>query len=438
MTMPASEKSHPAQKARDLGRVAGAQDRPSVFDIFLDPKLIADPYPLYRRLLADWPVQADEGLPVVLTRYADVAAALKHPGLSSDDRHDTMQQMMAASGALNAELVSMLDRRSFLHRDAPDHTRLRQLVSKSLSQRRIERVRPAIQRMTDSLIDAAAENGTIEVIGDLAYPLPIVIISSVLGIPLEDRRDLPWWRSQMGADFEAPAVAGEACAGYSQGVQEMMIAYFDRIIAGKRGNPGDDILSDLIATEDSGGLSSDEINDTCRLLVVAAHETTTSLIANGMLALLRNPVQLRLLGKDPALAVGAVEEILRYDAPIQFTRRVAVDDIEVNGIPVNRGLMVLAWIGAANRDPDHFIDPDRFDMRREGNDHLGFGVGAHACLGARLARVEAQIALGTLCRRLVDPALAADPPSYLPNAVHAIEALPITFRGMRSADTVPR
>src|SRR5260370_14766008 len=133
MTMPASEKSHPAQKARDLGRVAGAQDRPSVFDIFLDPKLIADPYPLYRRLLADRPVQADEGLPVVLTRYADVAAALKHPGLSSDDRHDTMQQMMAASGALNAELVSMLDSRSLLHRDAPDHNLPPQLVSKSLS-----------------------------------------------------------------------------------------------------------------------------------------------------------------------------------------------------------------------------------------------------------------------------------------------------------------
>jgi cytochrome P450 len=432
MTMAAqtSRKAHPAQRAKDLEHAGPAEERPSVFDIFLDPALMADPYPLYRRLLAEYPVQADEGLPVVLTRYADVAVALEHRGLSSDDRHDNIQKTMAASGALRPELASMLDRRSFLHRDPPDHTRLRRLAGSALSPRRIEHLRPVVQRLTDGLIDAVAERGTMELINDLAYPLPIATVSRILGLSLEGQRDLPWWRSQMSADFEAPAVAGDECAGYSRTVQEEMIAYFQEIITAKRRNPGDDIVSDLIAAEDKGEASGDEINDTCRLLVVAAHETTTSLIANGMLALLRNPAQLRAMQESDAPAA-AVEEILRYDAPIQFTRRIAVDDIEINGIPVSRGRMVLLWIAAANRDPVRFAEPDRLDLRRPDNHHLGFGGGIHACLGAGLARLQARVALGTLCRRLVDPELAADPPTYLPHAVHALETLPITFREAR-------
>lgn len=429
-----SGESHPAQRAKDMaGAGTDSADRPSVFDIFLDPKIMADPYPLYRGVLARCPVQSDEGLPVVLTRYSDVAAALANSRLSTDDRHDAMQQAMAASGTMPPALVSMLDRRSFLHRDPPAHDRLRAITGRALTRARIVRAVGAGWLACNGLIEAAADRGVLDVVADFGYPLPVVVISDLLGLPLDGSADVPWWRSQMSADFEAPAVAGEECAGYSNSVQEQMIACFEDLIGARRGRPGDDVVSDLLLAQERGELSGEEVNDTCRLLVVAAHETMTCLIANGMLAFLRNREQLALLHDDPGLAGQAVEEVLRYDAPIQFTRRVAIEDTTVNDIPVGGGRMVLAWIGAANRDPARFAEPDRFDIRRADTGHLGFGAGIHACLGAALARPLAQVTLGTLCARLVDPELTADPPSYLPSAVHAIESLPVSFRDLRPA-----
>jgi cytochrome P450 len=428
-----SGESHPAQRAKDMaGASAGSTDRPSAFDIFLDPKIMADPYPLYRRVLGRCPVQADEGLPVVLTRYSDVAAALENSRLSTDDRHDAMQKAMAASGTMPQALVSMLDRRSFLHRDPPAHERLRTITGRALTKARIARAVGAGRRACDSLIEAA-DQGVLDVVAGFGYPLPVVVISNLLGLPLDSGADVPWWRSQMSADFEAPAVAGEDCAGYSNRVQEQMIACFEDLIQERRGRPGDDVISDLLLAQERGELSGEEVNDTCRLLAVAAHETTTCLIANGMLAFLRNGDQLSQLRDDPGLAAPAVEEVLRYDAPIQFTRRVAIEDTTVNDTPVVGGRMVLAWIGAANRDPARFKEPDRFDIRRADTGHLGFGAGIHACLGAALARPLTRVALGTLCARLVDPELTADPPSYLPSAVHAIESLPVRFRSLRPA-----
>ena len=421
---------HPAQRARDM---ADETDRPSLFDIFLDAKTMADPYPLYRRVLAQCPVQADEGLPVLLASYADVAAALANRGLSTDDRHDAMQQAMAAT--MSPALVAMLDRRSFLHRDPPVHDRLRTITSRTLTQERIARAVSAATRTCGTLLEAAARRGGMDLIADLAYPLPVVAISSLLGLPLDSGPDVPWWRSQMSADFEAPAVAGEDCAGYSNSVQEQMVARFSELIQHARNNPGDDVASGLLAAQDRGELSGTEVNDICRLLAVAAHETMTCLIANGMLAFGRNPDQLALLRDHPGLAGGAVDEVLRYDAPIQFVRRVAIEDTTVNGIAVSGGRMVLAWIGAANRDQERFTDPDRFDIRRADTGHLGFGAGMHACLGAALARPLAQVVLATLCARLVRPELTTDPPPYLPSAVHAIESLPVSFTGLRPART---
>ncbi len=433
MTVQESGKTHPAQRARDLEQEGEVRQRPSFFDIFLDPATMADPYPLYQRLLAERPVQADHGLPIVLTSYADVAAALEHPGLSTDDRRDANLQAMVASGALSKELASMLDRRSFLRRDPPEHTRLRRLTGRAVSPARVERLRPAVQRLTDQFIDAAIERGSLELIADLAYPLPLAVTGQLLGLQLAVQPDAPWWRSQLCADFEAPAVAGEECAGFAHRAQEQMIAHFDEAIAARRGKSGDDVVSDLIMAENSGELSPAEVNDTCRLLAIAAHETTTSLIANGMLAFLRNPAQIRLLQDEPSLAASAVEEVLRHDTPIQFVRRIAVTDVEVNGIPVPAGRMVMALIGAANRDPAHFGEPGRFDVRRPRTGQLGFGAGIHACPGTRLALMQAEIALATLCRRLVNPKLATDPPGYLPNAIHAIAALPIEFQQIRPA-----
>lgn len=423
---------HPARRAKDIADEAGA-DHPSLFDIFLDAKTMADPYPLYRRVLAQCPVQAGEGLPVVLARYADVAAALANPRLSTDDRHDAMQQAMAAT--MSPALVAMLERRSFLHHDPPVHDRLRTITSRTLGRARVARAVGAARRECGKLIEAAAGRGGMDLIAGLAYPLPVVAISDLLGLPLDSGPDVLWWRSQMSADFEAPAVAGEDCAGYSNSVQEQMIARFDELIRARRGSPGDDVVSDLLAAQDRGELSGAEVNDTCRLLTVAAHETMTCLIANGMLAFLRNTDQLALLRDHPDLAGEAVDEVLRYDAPIQFVRRVAIADTTVNDIPVSGGRMVLAWIGAANRDPARFADPDRFDIRRADSGHLGFGGGMHACLGTALARPLAQVVLAMLCARLAGPELTTDPPPYLPSAVHAIELLPVSFTGLRPART---
>lgn len=256
----------------------------------------------------------------------------------------------------------------------------------------MEDLRPAVQRLVNDAIDRAAERGRMELIADLAYPLPVTIISRLLGVPADDHlRIQSWSRAQLCCSFE---VSGLQPAGEQQRncmVQSDLTAYFDELIQRRRAEPGDDLLSALLAASDQKDrLTLDEVNATARLLLVGGHETTVSLIANGMLALLRQPDQLELLRQRPELAESAVEEVKRYDPPFQFVTRIAMEDIEVGGYRIPRGAAVMLWLAAGNRDGDRFPEPDRFDITRTDNRHLAFRAGAHFCLGAPLAVCRAR------------------------------------------------
>jgi len=410
---------------------------PDLYAAFAGGKFahMQDPYPWYARVRRDYPVLDLYGM-VNVFRYDDVAAVLRHPQVSTDDRASALYQSLYADDKLGLAYLSQMDDRSFLHRDPPDHTRLRRLAAKGFTPRRVDALRPFIRRTVDGTLDHAA--GHLELIADLAYPLPIAVICELLGIPDEDRAFVATWpRAQLCCTFEqsstyaAKQVAKAQSGGPQQAeadrIQQQLTDYFALLIERRRGTPGDDLVSALIAAEESGEqLSTEEINATLRLLFVAGYENTVNLIGHGMLALLRHPDQFAALRDDPALAGGAVDEALRYDAPFQFTRRIALADLDIGGYHVPRGHIISAWIATANRDPHHFPDPDRFDIRRTDNHHLGFGTGIHACLGGPLARLQAEIAFTTLARRLVRPRLDVDPPSYRTDVVRSIESLPVT------------
>lgn len=396
----------------------------------------ADPYPTLARLRRDLPVSEAGGL-VSLVRYDDVEGVLHHPLASSDDRHSTGHQELAAAGRLSSGWLSQLEERSFLHRDPPEHTRLRRLAARVLGASRFERLRPVVQGFFDDVLDVASESGQLDAISRLAWPLPLAVISELLGIPPEDRSVVEAWpRAQLCCNFEGIGV----CVGQGDGLdvleadalQVQLGSYFDQLIERRQAEPGDDLVSALLAAENNGDrLDADEVGSTLRLLFVAGYETTVNLIGNGLLALLRHPDQLALLAADPTLADRAIEEALRYDAPFPFTRRVALDDLEVGGFRIARGTTMVLWLAAANRDPARFADPDRFDITRVATGHLAFGSGIHACLGGALARLQASITLKTVATRLVGARLTIDPPPYRTDVFHALGALRVAFDAVR-------
>lgn len=400
-----------------------------------------DPYPAYHRLRRDYPVLETNGA-VHVFGYDDVAAVLRHPLVSADDRTSALHRSLRADGKLGPAYLSQLDDQSFLRRDPPGHTRLRKLAAAGFTPRRVEALRPFIQRQVDRAVDAAAPAGRLDLVAGLAWPLPIEVICELLGIPGEDRPFVATWpRAQLCCSFESGSLKADSELARSDPggtrraeadrVQQQLTSYFAGLIERRRRDPGDDLVSALIAATGGGQATGGEINATLRLLFVAGYENVVNLIGHGTLALLRHPGQWAQLRDNPALAAGAVDEALRYDPPFQFTQRIALADLEVGGYRIARGRHILLWLAAANRDPARFPDPDRFDIHRGGNHHIAFGAGIHACLGGPLARMEAEIAFATLARRLIEPRLESGPARYRTDVFRSLADLPVSFAGTR-------
>ncbi|MCU1673936.1 MAG: hypothetical protein JWN77_2049 [Frankiales bacterium] len=378
---------------------------------------VEDPYPLWQFLLAGPPQVAPDGSFALVTDLAQCAALLRHPAMSSDHRNSDHFTQVRAPQLTAHDLASIEKREVFLFRDPPVHTRLRRLVSKAFTPRRIELLQPFVEQRTDALLTAAAERGRLELVEDLAYPLPVAVISEMLGVPHEDHQTFAGWSAVL-----ARALDSLMSEPTPEEVRENRVAsddfraYFEDLAEQRRAVPRDDLMSALVAAEEEGDrLTMDELTSTALLLLVAGHETTVSLIGNAMLALLRVPGLLDRVRADPAVAEGVVEEVLRLDPPVQMTMRTALEDVELPGGVVKAGGTAVLLIAAAGRDEEAFPDALRFDPDRHDSRHLAFGGGIHFCLGAPLARLEGRVVVAELARRLVAPRL--DELAYRENRV---------------------
>jgi len=389
----------------------------------MDPEFLADPYPMYHRLRAEDPVHRSPLGFWVLTRYDDVVSVLRDPNFAKEAIAAFVAQRLGVDSTVGIG-ISMLDR------DPPDHTRLRSLVSKAFTPRVVEGLRPRIQQIVDELLDRAEDRRSMDLIEELAYPIPVIVICEMLGVPVEDHERFRGWSLDLARGLDATLLgAGSDLAVRSLSSRRSLSDYFRELIAERRDSPRGDLLTALITAEEAGDkLSEHELLATCILLLVAGHETTVNLLGNGTLALLRHPDQLRLLRENPALIGSAVEELLRYDGPVQRTARVPSATAVIAGHKIEAGEMVMPFIGAADRDPAQFPEPDRLDIARADNRHIAFGWGIHFCLGAPLARLEGQIAINTMLRRFPKLALATDRPEYRQSlTLRGLKSLPVAF-----------
>jgi cytochrome P450 len=397
---------------------------PLVFNPF-DPAFHEDPYPFYRRFREEDPAHYSEaGKVTILSRYADCAALLRdHRARSDTTKSDAFREQVLAQG-LDPDEVIANQTRPFVFQDPPDHTRLRGLVNKAFTPRVVETLKPRVQQIVDELLDAAERRGEMDVVADLAFPLPVAMICQLLGVPNEDVGRFREWSSVAARSLDPDFVLPQEEIARRQTAFDEFDEYFRDLIATRRADLRDDLLSALIVAEDQGDkLTENELIATGILLLIAGHETTVNLIGNGTLALLRFPDQAQRLRDDPSLLHTAIEELLRFDSPVQLTVRVAGDEIALPTATLQKGQMAILMLGAANRDPEQFADPDRIDVGRMDNRHLAFGMGIHFCLGAPLARMEGQAAIGDIVRRFPDMRLIDENPPYKPN---------FTLRGLAS------
>ncbi len=389
------------------------------------PQMLANPYRYYARLRSMAPVYWVDRLGGwLLTRYADVTTVLRSPNVSSD-RTKSPQQSGPAFQALNEVRAH-----SILNTDPPRHTRMRLLVNKAFTPRTVEELAPFIRSFVDKVLDAAAARGHMDLMGELAFPLPAIVIAEMLGVPPEDRdRFRQWSDDSTAAVGNLPSnLSPEVLRKSVEGMRALQ-EYFRDIIARRRAEPRDDLISGLIKAQEEGDrLSDQELLANCVLLLNAGHETTTNLIGNGTYALLRHPDQLKRLRDDPSLITTAVEELLRFDSPVQFTSRILTADLELGGKTLHAGQVVLLLLAAANRDPEQFPDPDRLDIGRQNNKHIAFGLGPHFCLGAPLARLEGRLVFEALLQRAPNLRLNGPPPRYRQNFnLRGLESLHISL-----------
>ncbi|HEX5507503.1 MAG TPA: cytochrome P450 [Pseudolabrys sp.] len=391
----------------------------------LDPEILADPYPLYRRLREHDPVMWDPYLHAwVVTDYANVLTVLSR---FSADRTPSPEQIKAL-GLSSLEPIAAVMSKQMLFLNAPSHTRLRKLCSAGFTPQRVERLRSQVEEIAESLIDAVVPCGRMDVMADFAAPLPAIVTATLFGLPTADHRQLKSWSAdfaEMLGNFQHNPDRAERVL---RSLRDMS-AYFRSAMRELERSPRDGLLYSLMTSEVEGSrLSEEEVVANIIVTMVGGQETTTNLICNGMLTLLRHPAELVRLRDDPSITRSAVEELLRYESPSQHTARLAPDDMTLGGKLIHKQDAVMAVMAAGNRDPNRFADPDRLDLARDDNRHLAFGWATHYCFGAPLARIEGQIALRLLLQRLPDLALIPGPPVWRENlGLRGLKSLPVSF-----------
>lgn len=408
---------------------AAADEVPLSLYHLLDPEVLADPYPLYRRLRTESPVHWDPYLHSwIITRYRDVVTVFR--GFSAD--RTPPPEYFEALGVPEVGPVAKVMIKQMLFLDAPAHTRLRKLAGAAFQPVHVAKLRQHIQDIADRLIDdiAARGPGRVNLMADFAEPLPAMVTTELLGVPVEDHVKLKDWSvtfaGMLGNFQHNPDLLG----GVLEAV-ENLTAYFHDAIREQRRHPRDGLVSAFLHSEvDGDRLTDEEVAANCIVTMVGGLETTTNLIGNGMLTLLRNPTALERLRNDPELLPGAVEELLRYESPSQHTARIARNDLVLGGQEIRKGQAVIAVMAAGNRDPERFPDPDRLDLERPDNRHLAFGWASHFCFGAPLARLEAEISFRSILDRLPGLRLTGDPLVWRENlGLRGLRALPLDLPG---------
>lgn len=393
-----------------------------------------DPYAVYARLRESSPVARQPGRMGgsfwILSRFRDVVSVLKDPRASVQRGFPPNAPPLAGPPAEELHPLARVLRavsRIMLFRDPPDHTRLRGLVNKAFTPRTVERLAPRIETLVDDLLARPRADGGMDVIADLATPLPLLVIAELLGVPKEDYKSLKRWSDDLAIMLDGSVALQFAGRAIPSAIQ--FTEYLRDVVAERRRAPQEDLLSAMIATQEKGeGLTDDEILGTAMVLLAAGHETTTNLIGNGVLALLRHPEERARLVADPSLLPTAIDEMLRFDPPVQATARLMSEDLEIDGTVIPKRQEIGLLLAAANRDPEAFPDPDRFDVARRDNRHVSFGFGIHFCPGAGLARLEGRLAIAALLRAAPAMRLTADTLVWRPGFLfRGVEKLPVAW-----------